>query len=329
MEPIQPPNEPLHILSQQVLALSLQESGIGRQNWFDWISDVSAFSSLDKNAVEYLITWMLDKEILFEDQGILGIGRQGEDSYGRRNFLDILSVFLSPPVFTVLFGKDELGYIDERTFMQKDRGDTKVVLLGGRAWRVKHIDWKRRRVFVEPTDAEGGARWMGEGSSLSFAICQAMKEVLVSPENLPEFSQRARQRISSLQSEFPWLEDVDCTYIVHGKRIEWWTFAGAVGNALISSGLQATISDRVKSDDLKIVFPDRCALSDAESAIEEVTRREKYDLKPTIDPNAIDGLKFSDILPEEYAIRVIQSRLVDHLAVETILRQRALFIVTQ
>lgn len=328
VEPIEPPNEPYHILAQQILALSLQESGIGKQNWFDWLRDVPAFYSMDENDVEHLIAWMLDNEILFEDQGILGIGRQGEDSYGRRNFLEILSVFLSPPVFTVLFGKEELGYIDERTFMRKDRGEAKVVLLSGKAWAVKHIDWKRRRVFVEPTEAEGGARWMGEASSLGFSICQTMKEVLISQENIPNLSQRAKQRIVSLQDEFPWLDDVGDTYIVDGKRTEWWTFAGATANASICSGLQELISDRVRPDDLKILFPDQCGLSDAESAIEKVMQRSANELKPLVEPTAIDGLKFSDILPEEYAVRVIQSRLVDHSAVEAILRQRATSIVT-
>lgn len=327
VEPIEPPREPLHILAQQVLALSLQESGIGRRNWFAWVSDVPAFSTMDKNDVEFLIAWMLEKEILFEDQGILGVGRQGEDSYGRRNFLEILSVFLSPPVFTVLFGKDELGYMDERTFMQKDRGDTKVVLLAGRAWAVKHIDWKRRHVFVEPTEAEGGAKWMGEASGLGFSICQSMKEVLLSEKDLQFLSNRAKQRLISIQAEFPWLDDAEDTYILGGKRTEWWTFGGATANASICSGLQEVVGDHVRHDDLRILFPDHCTLSDAELAIEKMTRRPASELKPLVEPDAIDGLKFSDILPTEYAVRVIQSRLVDHSAVETILRQHANSIV--
>ena len=43
VEPAVPPPEPLHILAQQLLALALQERGIGRAEWLDWVRAVPAF----------------------------------------------------------------------------------------------------------------------------------------------------------------------------------------------------------------------------------------------------------------------------------------------
>ena len=43
VEPAAPPPEPLHILAQQLLALALQERGIGRAEWLDWVGAVPAF----------------------------------------------------------------------------------------------------------------------------------------------------------------------------------------------------------------------------------------------------------------------------------------------
>ena len=43
VEPAVPPPEPLHILAQQLLALALQERGIGRSEWLDWVRAVPAF----------------------------------------------------------------------------------------------------------------------------------------------------------------------------------------------------------------------------------------------------------------------------------------------
>ncbi len=40
-------------------------------------------------------------KILWEDNGILGLGPKGEKAYGRRDFLE-LSVFLPPPRFSPL-----------------------------------------------------------------------------------------------------------------------------------------------------------------------------------------------------------------------------------
>jgi len=65
---------------------------------------------------------MLEHEILWEEAGILWLGREGESTYGRRNFLELFSVFTSPPLFSVLHGRQELGYVDELTFLQKQDG---------------------------------------------------------------------------------------------------------------------------------------------------------------------------------------------------------------
>ena len=53
VEPVTPPPDPLHILAQQLLALALQERGIGRSRWPDWIGQVPAFASMSaKDAAE-------------------------------------------------------------------------------------------------------------------------------------------------------------------------------------------------------------------------------------------------------------------------------------
>ena len=43
MEPVDAPPKPYHILAQQLMALCLQERGIGRSEWFDWLESVPAF----------------------------------------------------------------------------------------------------------------------------------------------------------------------------------------------------------------------------------------------------------------------------------------------
>ena len=97
VEPMEPPSEPYHILAQQLMALALQERGIGRRDWPRWVRNVPAFSQMASDKIDTLVSWMLDQEILWEEAGILWFGRRGEETYGRRNFLELLSVFTSPP----------------------------------------------------------------------------------------------------------------------------------------------------------------------------------------------------------------------------------------
>ena len=154
IEPIVPPALPYHILAQQIMALTLQEQGIGRSELWKWLGGMPAFREMRPERRDEVLQWMIDREILWSDQGILSFGQKGEEAYGRKNFLELFSVFLSPPLFSVLHGRQELGFVDELTFLGKHDGP-RILLLGGRAWLVNHVDWKRRLAYVEATDAKG------------------------------------------------------------------------------------------------------------------------------------------------------------------------------
>ena len=139
VEPVVPPAAAYHVLAQQLMALILQESGIGRRTWQEWIANVQVFRQMPAEIFERVVDHLIQKDLLWDEQGLLGIGRRGEELFGRKHFLELMSVFLSPPVFTVLHGRTELGYVDELTFIGKQEG-ARVLLLGGRAWKVTHID---------------------------------------------------------------------------------------------------------------------------------------------------------------------------------------------
>ena len=183
-------------MAQQIMALALQERGIGRSDWFQWIAGVRGFQKTSVGERASLVDWMLAEDILFDDSGILWFGKKGESKYGRKNFLEIVSVFLSPPVISVLHGRQELGYVDEMTFLGKTKGP-RVLLLGGRAWRVTHIDWQRRVAFVEATEDKGRSRWKGDAQPLSYSVTQSIKALLASDERKAAWSSRAARRRSS------------------------------------------------------------------------------------------------------------------------------------
>lgn len=132
---------------------------------------------LGTEQIEELLKWMLQRDFLWEEQGILAIGRHGEERFGRKHFLELLSVFLSPPLFAVLHGREELGFVDELTFLGKQNGQ-RILLLGGRAWRVTHVDWQRRFAYVEASEEHGRSRWQGMGQGLRLRLCRAIQRVL-------------------------------------------------------------------------------------------------------------------------------------------------------
>lgn len=327
VEPIQPPPLPLHVLSQQLMALALQERGIGRTDWLEWVRGVPGFAAIPSEQIQRLIAWMLEREILWDEAGILAMGREGEDTYGRRNFLELFSVFMSPPLFSILHGRQELGYVDEMTFVGKHDGP-RVLLLGGRSWKVNHIDWQRRTAYVEATDVTGRSRWKGEGRGLGFRLAQAIKRILATDERSDCWSRRARERIGEIRQEFAWLEPGSTVALLAGDgKVEWWTFGGNRANATLARQLAQQTGSKVTHDSFTLTFEPAVKLDDIERAIAEIRQHNVTDMRPAVDEAAIDGLKFSECLPIELATEMLERRLQDPDATQQTLKEHVRFLV--
>jgi ATP-dependent Lhr-like helicase len=327
IEPIEPPLLPFHVLAQQLMALVLQESGIGRTDWLRWVHAVPGFAAIPPEQIEWLVTSMLQRGILWEEAGILAMGREGENTYGRRNFLELFSVFMSPPLFSVLHGRQELGYVDEMTFLGKHEGP-RVLLLGGRAWQVNHIDWQRRMAYVESTDAIGRTGWKGAGQGLGFRLSQAIKRVLTENENNQRCSRRATERIGEIRQEFSWLPADSSVALLSGSgAAEWWTFGGNRANATLARVLGEEMPSKISHDSFKLTFESVSNLQDVERAIDAIRQRNVTEMRPAVDQAAIEGLKFSECLPIDLATEMLERRLQEPEATRRILEQYARFVI--
>jgi ATP-dependent Lhr-like helicase len=327
VEPTQPPVEPYHVLAQQLMALVLQEGGIGRRTWFEWIGKVPAFSHMPVEQVESVVQWMLDHEMLWDEQGILGIGRAGEDEYGRRHFMELLSVFLSPPLFKVLHGRQEIGFVDELTFLGKKEGPP-VLLLGGRSWHVTHIDWSRKAAFVEATEDRGRSRWKGEGRGLSFRLCQAIKSVVTSDDVRSWWSTRAREQMTQIREDFSWLSPESSTVLVNADgESTWWTHAGIGANASLAFALSQATQSKVSHESFGLTFEPHLKANEIEQAIRSLHQRNVEELLPSIDERALQSLKFSDCLPQELAVTILQRRLHDQSGIRHAIEAMPRFVI--
>lgn len=322
VEPVKAPAKPFHILAQQVMALVLQERGIGRRTFMDWLADVPAFSGMPTCQVGELVEHLIHTGTLFEDAGILSFGPRGEDEYGRKNFLDLLSVFTSPPLFRVLCGQTELGNVHESTFCKKQ--DAPVVLvLAGRSWKTNHLDWRRRVAHVEPTDERGRSRWIGEGQFLSFHVCRAIRRILAAEKAAPCWSKRATAQIGEIRLEFPWVSPNQTTLVQRANgEVQWWTFVGGLANSPVGDHLGN--SSKAKADNLAIRFSGTVKLTDVESLI---ASRMKPQVRPAPNQEVLSNLKFGECLPPSLAAEVFAARFTDPEAIANLCREPMRVIV--
>jgi ATP-dependent Lhr-like helicase len=322
VEPVSPPPEPRHIVAQQILALCLQEHRIGDQLWPQWWNGLPPFDT----TAEVLVRYLCEQGYLDRDGGMLFIGPEAELRFGRRHFMGMTSAFTTPPEFTVLTGRTELGRIDPALLTEASPGP-RLLLLGGRSWHVTHIDWTRRRCFVEPADGGGKARWLTGGwTGLSYHLTQAMREVLLGAD--PEgatLTRRAADRLTQAREQLIDTVHPGGTVITRtgGGDLRWWTWAGFRANATLAATLSDLTDPVQRFEDEFVRLRTDLTREDWRSGTTGATHRLCL---PEINEKALAGLKFSSALPPRLASATLATRLADLDAAASILSSTARFV---
>ncbi|MGI5232538.1 DEAD/DEAH box helicase [Actinoallomurus sp. CA-142502] len=305
VEPVDAPPEPRHIVAQQFLALCLQKHKVGSRLWVEQWNGLAPFGQ----SAAPIVAFLVEKGFVDQDGEFLFIGPEAEAKFGRRHFMEMTSVFTSPPQFTVLSGRHEIGRADPMLLTEKIDGP-RVLLLGGRSWKVTWIDWKRRRCFVEPSDLHGKARWLTVAySGADFALTRACRDVLLGADPPVRLTRRAIRALAEAREANVGTVHPGGTVIVRkGDDVRWWTWAGFRANATLAATLSGLADEKQRFTDEWVrlrsdLTPDmwREGTTDASDRL----------CLPDIDDRALRGLKFNEALPDRLAIATLAARLAD------------------
>jgi ATP-dependent Lhr-like helicase len=311
VEPILPPPEPRHIVAQQIMALCLQERQVGEKLWPEWWEGLAPFGPAALPIAQHLVA----AGFLDQDNGMLFVGSRAEERFGHRNFMDLTAVFTAAPEFTVLHGRVEIGRTDPMLLTDRTEGP-RLLLLGGRSWRVTWTDWKRRRCFVEPADGGGKARWVGSNAigGASYELTRAVRDVLLGAEPPARLTRRAAQALEDARGELAGTVHPRGLVIERTDAgLRWWTWAGYKANATLKATLSTLADESQRVADTHIRLRDDLRPDTWRGAVTEL--RERLVL-PEVDEKALNGLKFSAALPRHLAVATLAARLadVDHAA---------------
>jgi ATP-dependent Lhr-like helicase len=323
VEPVTAPPEPRHLVAQQILALVLQKHRVGDRLWpREW----NGLAPFDRSAAPILRT-MVEQGFLDSDGGMLFVGPEAERRFGRRHFIELTASFTAPPQFTVLSGRQEIGRTDTSVLTEERQGP-RLLLLGGRSWRVTYIDWTRRRAFVEPADGGGVAKWTsGAVSGLSFALTRAMRDVMLGADPPVPLTGRAQAALAKLRDE-------QASGSVHPggtlvtrevDGVRWWTWAGYRANATLAATLSSVADPVQRPTDLSVRLREDVT-AEAWAGARESVRSDGPLVLPDVDPRAVRGLKFSAVLPERLAVATVAARLADFDGARTVLDEPTRFV---
>jgi ATP-dependent Lhr-like helicase len=190
------------------------------------------------------------------------------------------------------------------------------LLLAGRPWQVREIDWERKRLYVEPSDVAGAAQWFNIPRAQSYALTDAMRQVAAGSD-VPDvtMSQRATQALRNLRASHEPHVDPGATVLVARDAAwhTWWTWAGGRGNLTLAAALDGAdpglIADEGRASDFTLRVAADAGAVRLRQALAIVRAQTAFSVD--VDPYAVRGLKFNEMLPQDLALDTLAQRLVD------------------
>lgn len=315
VEDVTPAAHAMHVLAHQVMALILQEGGISRHKLMPWVEAAYPFSSVRLERVQELIDTMLEREILYEADGLLSLGTRGEKLYGKKNFFELYAVFTAPPVMRVQHGKEDVGYIQALFVTMHDHSKGPLCFrLSGRAWEVGQIDWGKGVLHVRPADYGRVPSWLGLPGVLSNALCQGMLDVLLHEKQEGAWlSKVAAAELAAMRDGYDGLlEEGTAPLEEHPDGVQWHTFAGGAVNRLLAAGLEKNSGKKWVAGNLSLKCKD-IALTAAGDAVRSLTDVNWERVAADAARDMARGMlsKFQPCLPEEAEDRLLSERLLD------------------
>ena len=316
VEAVVAPPLPAHLFAQQTMALSLQLGGVSRQEIDSWLGEV--VDAVPKAVRSAIINHMLYTGVLADDAGVLGLGARGEQEFGRRHFSDIVSAFSEPLLLSVRHGAADLGTVHPASLVPCRNGDSPVLSLGGRSWKVADIDWRRRAVSVVPSEGGGRSRWLGIDRAVSGSICMMIERIVAGAEPSCRLSRRAEIALAQIRDRLAFVDEDSLPIVSDGRgRVVIWAFAGGAATGSIAAGLAAQGLHVIGFDDLSITL----RTGDREHVAKALRRIDPESIYPKLPENLGSSLKFGLCLPAEVVGNVLKARTADPAAVAAVFRR--------
>lgn len=311
-----------HLVAHQILAICLQESAILRQDLIEWIRGSAALQQIQQTDIDELLAHMLRESLLVEDEGHLVFGPEAERLYGAANFLEMYAVFETSRDYLVVHGRSEIGSLAPLWVAQKGHIGTEFTL-SGKAWEIRAVDHKSRRIDVAHGKRGGTIGWISGPLALSYQLCQKMQQLLTTDNRPPGWTDRTSQKIELQRDDYAGVP-------TDGITIDaWHTYAGAGANSVFGWILEQITGTTARFDNFQIELPaaggshDLQAVHLVRKMLERaaaLTDGDRTAIGQTLDPDLLG--KFRACLPPRMVQSVLATKLLDFHSVEQVIAAR-------
>ena len=319
VERIRTSNKAWHILLHQIMALCLERGGITKNLPWRVLGKASCFAGIDEAGFLWFTNYLLSMDFLHDDGGMLSMGLEAEKVFGRRNFMELYSVFSSPTEFEVVgVSGDVIGSV-EWDFLESLMEGNAAFYLSGKAWAVERIEWKKKVVYVTRAPAGKVPKWGGLSPSfLGYELCRKERDVLVADYDYPYLAAEAQAWLRDLRTDKRNFLSTDFAPIEQDEKgIIWWTYAGGYVNNTLRYALKIKLNAEVQATNECIkVVSETVSWSEFSRVLQEMEEPGHWDDDELLD--AINRMmpdyrlsKFQRYLPPDLQRSLVADTILD------------------
>jgi ATP-dependent helicase Lhr and Lhr-like helicase len=248
VEPVRTNPRSWHIFLHQTMAMCLERGAVTRDDPYHLLRSAQCFAGINEEEADVFITFLLERELLHDDGGSYSMGLGAEKAFGRRNFMELYSVFSSPEEFSVIGLSGEVIGTVQWDFLEKLLEKDAIFYLSGRPWHVERIEWKKKVVHVSRATGGTVPKWGGINPAfLGYELCRTERAVLVSADDLPYLDADGQAYLDQLRDDRgSLLAQVFAPAESDENGITWWTYAGGRVNNTLRYAFRVELGERAE-----------------------------------------------------------------------------------
>lgn len=319
VEPVKTNPEAWHLLLHQIMALCLERGAIRKNETWSLLTNAHCFSNITETSFSEFFDFLIEREFLHNDGNGYSMGLAAEKSFGRKNFMELYSVFSTPVEFEVIGMAGAVIGTIEGSFLEKLLENNTSFYLSGQAWVVERIEWKKKAVFVEKAPAGKIPQWGSISPGFTgYELCRAIRDSIVSDNDYPYLDSSARLVIQSIRKDKQdFLKASFAPIFQDHKGILWYTYAGGYVNNTLRFALSLELGLDVQATDFYVkIQSETLPWNEFTQVLDRISQDAYWDdlelpkkMLPLMPNYRLS--KFQDYLPLEMQLQMVAYSLLD------------------
>jgi ATP-dependent helicase Lhr and Lhr-like helicase len=223
LEPIEWDRMHLSTLTHQILSKLKENGGVTVSELYRSLCQQGPFRRISPGEFKQLLSSLFEHRLIDQEpQGAIILGLAGEKITSAPNFY---AAFATRLELSVRCGRTQVGKLPV-TFEIKTG---QCLLLNGKRWLIKELDWKTRTIWVAPTAIKKPTVFLGQGGDVHTRIFAQMRRILRGTDEPAWLDPDGKQQLAAARHAAEQVGLTQTDVLGGDDQVQWFPWLGTRG----------------------------------------------------------------------------------------------------